>query len=321
MIRILLPIACLFSTSLFAQTKKPAAKPVPATTTEASVIPISNAELGQFPYFKTLPNFQPTDSITIEQNRTWFYDGQKFFSIDGKVSIQNQNVQNSDLKLPSIFQVVQEFDKVVATLGGKKIFEGRLPEDPLKKAAGDDIVSLGSKHQVVPSAYYGIVEHVIKTPEKEVWIQLQPNSLLSKFYTLLVVEKQTQLITTNINKENVLLQSLEKTGKATTHFEFSADSTDILTQSRDELLNIVGIFQAHPDWKIKIEVHNAPVGKPEYTRSLTDRRAAAIRQELLSLGVKAASVTATGLGDQQPLLPNESEKNRWFNTRVEISKI
>jgi outer membrane protein OmpA-like peptidoglycan-associated protein len=279
------------------------------------------AELGTFPYFRTLPNFAPTDSGTVEQNRAYFYDGQKFFTVDGKASHQNQNVRDSDKKLPSIFQLVAEFDKVVATLGGKKIFEGTFPEEPLKKFAGADAITLASRHQVTASSYYGIHEYVIKTPEKEVWIQLQPNSLISKFYTLLVVEKQQQLITTNINKENSILAGLEKSGKATTQLSFALDSARVLTQSGDELLNIAGIFQSHPDWKINIDVHSAPVGKPDYTLALTGSRAAAIKQQLVSLGVKSASVTAKGMGDQKPVTDNESEKGRQLNTRVEITRL
>jgi len=323
MIRKLLVTAICGATicTLHAQPKKkPASPSINQGAQETSVIPVSNADLGTFPYFKTLPNFEPTDSGTIEQNRTYFYDGQKFFTVDGKVSHQNQNVRDGDKKLPSIFQLIQEFDKVVATLGGKKIFEGTLPEEPLKKLAGEDMVSLGSKHQLAASAYYGIVEYVIKTPEKEVWIQLQPNSLLSKFYTLLIVEKQSQLLTTNINKSNAILTDLEKSGKATTHLEFALDSARLLTQSADELLNIVGIFQSHPDWKISIDVHSAPVGKPDYTLSLTGLRADAIKQQLLSLGVKSSSVSVRGLGDQKPLVANESEKSRQLNTRVEVTR-
>ena len=293
----------------------------PAIVTSSSNIPISNADLGTFPYFKTLPNFEAIDSTTIEENRTYFYDGKNYFTIDGKVSSQNLNVKDDSKKLPSEFQLVKEFDRVVATLGGKKIYEGQLPDEQLNKFANKDLVSLGSKHQVAPSAFYGVVEYVIKTPEKEVWIQLVPKSIVSKFYTLLVVEKQSQLITTNINKENLLLSDLAKDGKAVVNLVFDLDSSTLLTQSKDELLGIVGIFQAHPDWKIKIEVNNAPVGKPDYILALTERRALAIKDELVSLGVKSASVVAKGLGETKPLVSNDTETGRKTNTRVEISRL
>lgn len=295
-------------------------KAVDPRTTDNTIIPISNADLGTFPYFNTLPNFHPTDSSTIEQNRTYFFDGKTYFIVDGQVSSQNLNVKDDTKKLPSEFQLVQEFDKLVATLGGKKVYEGKLPDEQLKKLANQDLVELGSKKQVAPSSFYGVVEYVIKTPKKEVWVQLVPGTIASKFYTLLIVERQNQLITTNINKENLILISLEKGEKAVANFDFAPDDSVLMTQSKDELLNIVGVFQAHPEWKIKLEVNNAPVGKPDYLLTLTEKRAKAIRDELLALGVKPGAVDAEGFGDTKPLASNDTEKGRQKNTRVEISK-
>lgn len=291
---------------------------------ENQTIPISNADLGLFPYFKPFPNFQPrnvSDSVTIEQNRVYFFEGKRFFSVEGKVSSQTLNIIDGSKKRPSEFQIIQEFDKIIATLGGKKIYTGQLPLTLLKSFAGtDDIVSLGSKNQLVPSAFYGVVEYVIKTSEKEVWVQLQPYSIGSNFYTLLVVEKQEQLLTTNTNKKNLILETLEKNPMVDVDMKFAMDSAEILTQSGDEILNIVNVFQVHPDWKLKINVHNAPVGKPGYTLELTQKRATEIKTRLKSLGVKESMMEVKGLGDTKPLTNNETEKGRLINTRVEIIK-
>ena len=287
-------------------------------------IPVSNADLGVFPYFKTLPNFKPqnqSDSLTIEQNKTYFYDGKSYFMVEGMVSSQKLSVIDNKKKMPSEFQIIQDFDRIVSTLGGKKIYAGKLVEDELKKVSNLSIIDLASKNQLAPSAYYGVVEYVIKTPQKEVWIQLVPASIRSEFYNLLVVEKQNQSLSININKKNLILKDLEKNGKAIVNLSFDLDSPELLTESKDELLNIVGIFQSHPDWKIKIEINNAPVGKPDYTLALTEKRAATIKNDLTLLGVNAASVETKGLGDTKPLVSNDTEKGRKTNTRVEISKL
>ena len=105
------------------------------------------------------------------------------------------------------------------------------------------------------------------------------------------------------------------------NLEFELDNAVLLTQSKDELLSIVGVFQAHPDWKLKIEVNNAPVGKPDYTLSFTEKRAVAIKEELSSLGVKPSLLSVIGRGDSKPLVSNDTEKERKTNTRVEISKL
>ncbi len=303
-----------------AQPKKPiATKPVQAAVADSIVLPVSKAGLGTFPYFKTLPNFYASDSVTSDVNRAYFYDGKKFFVIDGKTSKQNLTIYNNDEKFASEFECIQAFDKIIATLGGVKIFTGKMPEDKLKVFAGNDIVELGSKGQVAPSAYYGVIEYAIKTPDKEVWVQLVPYSLGSKFYTLLVVEKQTPLIPLNTNKHNQLLADLEKNKKAITYILFGPDNANMLSDSKDELLSIVGIFQSHPDWKLKIECYNAPVGTAAYALALTDKRATAIKQALLDLGVKPTSVEVTGMGDQKPLVPNTTEQGRLTNNRVEIT--
>ncbi len=301
-------------------------KPVTGTTgvSASNSIPVTNADIGVFPYFKTLPNFSPTnesDSVTIEQNRTYFYDGKAYFAVEGQVSAQRLNVHDSKRKIPSEFQIIQEFDKMISTLGGKKIYEGKLPEEQLQKVANLGIVDLAAKYQLAPNAYYGVVEYALKTPNKEVWIQLVPASIASQFYNLLVVEKQNQLLTTNINKENAILKGLEKTGKVTTNLNFALDSSTLLTESKDELLNIVGIFQTHPDWRIQVEINNAPVGKPDYILALTEKRAIAVKQELISLGVKPSSLETKGVGDTKPKSSNDTEKGRQANTRVDIIKL
>jgi outer membrane protein OmpA-like peptidoglycan-associated protein len=291
---------------------------------DLNTIPISKADLGTFPYFKTFPNFTPrnsSDSLTIESNRTYFYDGKKCFSVDGRVSSQTLKVYDSDKPYASEFQIIQEFDKIVATLGGVKVFTGVIPKEAFKPVAGtDDEVALQQKYSVAPSGYYGVVEYVIKTAEKEVWVQLQPYSIGSRFYTLLVVEKKSTLLMTNTNKKNTLLADLEK--KADTNFPavFEPDADKLLTESKDEILNIVGIFQKYPTWKLTINVHNAPIGKADYTLALTQKRAEAIKKELIALGVKPASIDVKGVGDTKPLVPNESEKARLTNTRIELVK-
>ena len=290
------------------------------TSPQTNPIPLSKAELGTFPFVKTLSNFVPGDSLTIEQNRTYFFDGKTYVTVDGQVSFQQLRVRDRTKKIPSEFQIIQTFDQLVATLGGKKIYEGKLPEELIKKITTHDLVELGSRHQVASSAYYGVVEYVIKTAARTVWLQVVASTIGSDFYTLLVVDQQSQLLGTNINKENKLLTDLAGSAKSVLYLDFEPDKPELLTQSGDELLALVGVFQAHPDWKLRLEVHSAPVGKPEYILELTQKRAVALKAALVSLGVKPAGVEATGLGDSKPLVSNQTEAGRRTNTRVEVVK-
>ncbi len=286
-------------------------------------VPISNAELGKFPYIKTFPGFKPTnynDSVTIAQNQTFFYDGKRFFAIEGKVSSQKLSLYSND-KL-SEFQMIQDFDRMVNVLGGKKIFTGVLPIKQLKPLAGtDDEIALSASNSIVQFCYYGVVEYVIKTPKKEVWIQFQPYSIGSNFYSLLVVEKQVELMTTNTNNKNEMIHKLLNNEMAIFNLKFKTDNTEIQTESREELLKIVNIYQQYPNWKLKLELHSPPVGKPEYILGLTQRRADEIKKQLLALGVKSTQLEIKGMGDTKPKVPNENEQSRIENNRIEVYKL
>ena len=318
---LLLPLVCIHVLAAYGQPKKEVPSKAGQQADPATIsIPLSKADLGSFPYFKTLANFYANDSSNSELNRVFFYDGKKFFTVDGRVSSQNLNVRDDKKNRASEFGCIQEFDKVIATLGGIKIYTGKLPAEQLKSFAGEDIVELAGKGQVAQSAHYGVVEYVIKTAEKEVWVQLEPYSLPSSFYTLLVVEKATPLVSLNTNKHNQVLEDLEKNKKSILYLSFEPDKPVLLSESKDEILSIAGVYQAHPDWKLKLESYNAPVGKADYALSLTDGRAAAVKKELTNLGVGSDAIDAKGMGDQKPLASNDTEQGRLANTRIEITR-
>ena len=287
--------------------------------TDSTVIPISSADLGSFPFFNTLPNFMATDSTNQESNRTYFFDGKKIIVVDGRISAQNLSIRNSNEKVVGEFGCVDAFDKIIAHLGGVKIFTGKLPEPLLKSMTGYDLVTLGSKYQVAPSAFYGVVEYVIKTPSREVWVQLQPYSLDSKFYTLLVVERTIPLMPLNTNRSNKVLQDLEKSKKSTLYLDFGTDSTNLSMASSADLLQILGVYQQHPTWILTLVMYSASFGDPAYSTALTNKRALAIQQDLISLGVKPATVIVKGMGELNPLASNQTESGRRMNNRLEIS--
>jgi len=51
---------------------------------------------------------------------------------------------------------------------------------------------------------------------------------------------------------------------------------------------------------------------------LSDKRAQAIKEYLVSQGVAADRLTARGYGEDRPRFPNDSEANRAKNRRVEL---
>jgi outer membrane protein OmpA-like peptidoglycan-associated protein len=322
----LIVIFCLISFVALAQQKKVATPKTDNTTiADASITSVSKATLGTFPYFKTFPNFKLNsineDSITYQNGRVYFQVNNKIVWVDGMISTQKLGVANYNNKMPSIFQLINDFDKIITQLGGKKIFEGTISSTLLKSGTGtDDVVKLVSQGSLVGGCYSGFVAWKIVLPDKEIWVQLAPNSLGSNFYSLLVVEKQVQFIAGNINKKNLMLDSITKNGKANIAMQFLPDKQQLQTESSDEILNIANVFQTNPTWNLKIEVHISSLTDAAYALKLTQKRASEIENLLIKLGVKPTQLQVVGLGDANPIESNSTEQGRLNNTRITIIK-
>src|SRR5205823_2613147 len=68
---------------------------------------------------------------------------------------------------------------------------------------------------------------------------------------------------------------------------FDTDKADIRADARQALASTAEFFKAHPSVKATIEGHCDERGSTEYNLGLGDRRAAAVKQYLVSLGVSA----------------------------------
>ena len=72
--------------------------------------------------------------------------------------------------------------------------------------------------------------------------------------------------------------------------------------------------------KLEIGGHTDNVGGTAYNEKLSDRRAATVKQWLISHGIETSRLTTHGYGQSQPLVPNDSDAHRARNRRVELKK-
>lgn len=70
--------------------------------------------------------------------------------------------------------------------------------------------------------------------------------------------------------------------------------------------------------KVQIEGHTDDVGPDDFNLDLSKRRAQAVRQHLIDQGISSERLTAEGYGENRPILPNTSNRNRSINRRVEF---
>lgn len=88
--------------------------------------------------------------------------------------------------------------------------------------------------------------------------------------------------------------------------------------AREKMAKVSGILLAYPGLKLQLEGHTDSIGTDEYNRLLSQKRADAVRDYLVSQGVSAASVSAAGLGKDDPVASNDTAAGRQQNRRVEM---
>jgi outer membrane protein OmpA-like peptidoglycan-associated protein len=88
--------------------------------------------------------------------------------------------------------------------------------------------------------------------------------------------------------------------------------------ARERLARVSGIVLAYPDLKLEIEGYTDSIGSEEYNQTLSEKRAASVRDYLMSSGVSIDNVSARGLGKSDPVADNSTAAGRKQNRRVEM---
>jgi len=88
--------------------------------------------------------------------------------------------------------------------------------------------------------------------------------------------------------------------------------------AREKLSKIAGILLAHPSLKLEVEGHTDSVGGDEYNQTLSEQRAASVRDYLVQNGIGMNNVSAIGFGKTRPVVSNDTAAGRQQNRRVEL---
>ena len=78
------------------------------------------------------------------------------------------------------------------------------------------------------------------------------------------------------------------------------------------------LIKGNPDANITVEGHTDSQGQRQYNMDLAQKRAEAVRDQLVARGVAADRIKAVGVGPDRPVADNKSAEGRANNRRVEI---
>ena len=99
------------------------------------------------------------------------------------------------------------------------------------------------------------------------------------------------------------------------NFEFGSA---VIDKSSFPLLDSVAEYLIERNLKVVVEGHTDNIGNPKKNMILSQERAKAVYDYLLSKGVPPENIAYIGYGDTKPLVPNDTEENRAKNRRVEL---
>lgn len=102
---------------------------------------------------------------------------------------------------------------------------------------------------------------------------------------------------------------------------FDFDKSSLRPESSAELDRLVTLMKQNPALTIEISGHTDNVGTAVYNKKLSENRAKAVVDYLVSRGITQARLQFAGYGFDKPIAPNDTEEGRQQNRRTEFKII
>ena len=99
---------------------------------------------------------------------------------------------------------------------------------------------------------------------------------------------------------------------------FAFDSSVIKTGEKPKVAAVADYLKANPSAAVLVEGHTDERGTAEYNRALGERRALAIREDLIGLGIEAGRVDTISFGKDRPRVEGQNEAAWSKNRRGEF---
>lgn len=104
------------------------------------------------------------------------------------------------------------------------------------------------------------------------------------------------------------------------NFEFDSAVIDTIA-SGPELDSLASFMTENPTISIEISGYTDNTGDAAHNKTLSMERAEAVKNAMIERGIEDYRMVASGYGETRPIVPNDSEKNKALNRRVEVRVI
>jgi outer membrane protein OmpA-like peptidoglycan-associated protein len=102
--------------------------------------------------------------------------------------------------------------------------------------------------------------------------------------------------------------------------QFALNSADLLEPSYALLDEVVKVMKDNPQIeRVAVEGHTDSTGKPDYNKTLSQKRAESVMKYIKSKGIAEARLEAHGYGQEEPIADNSDAAGQEMNRRVEFT--
>ena len=101
---------------------------------------------------------------------------------------------------------------------------------------------------------------------------------------------------------------------------FAFDRSDISAEARESLTRQADWLRRYPNVTVTIEGHCDERGTREYNLALGERRAQAVKNVLVALGIPASRITTISYGKERPIVVGSNEE-AWAQNRVAVTTV
>ena len=279
-------------------------------------IPISTAELGDFPFFGFPDGLKSMNRpIQRKYDMLYFPINGVMTPIEGKVWKTNVSaIDGYDAWSLAYFQ--KSYDDMILSLDGKKIFDGEISTEEYERYH-DDATYLGEDGSI---GYLGqkIRIYVIRRENgDDVYIQLTGDTAGGE---LNILQKEAFKQTITLIKADQIEKDLTEKGKSILHINFDTDKATLKPEGIETIKEIATVLKNNESLNLAIHGYTDNVGKEDHNQTLSENRAKAVVTELTVLGIDATRLSAKGFGSQSPMADNATPEGRTQNRRVELVK-
>ncbi|MDM8003383.1 MAG: OmpA family protein [Bacteroidota bacterium] len=102
---------------------------------------------------------------------------------------------------------------------------------------------------------------------------------------------------------------------------FDVNKATIKPESMGVINAIYALLKDHPEIKLGVEGHTDSDGDNAFNQDLSERRARAVADQLVQMGIDSSRLTSKGWGESKPAGPNDSSEGKAANRRVEFVRL